>query len=313
MKSKQFFSSLLVFFFLTAFAMPIFAQTETETETEETTTTTTTVEEGVEVEVSENEEEMEVEVEVEEGTEPKEIEFANGKVKIIIEGEDDEVGVDVEVEDDEDEDDGKRKRSGIITRSGMLDFGINSYLFDNSLNLPNELDNFEQRYWGSTNVNLHLLRYRLPLIKGHIYIENGVGFAWNQYRFENNFEFEKGAPEFTPIPLEGDFRKNKLRTTAVEMPLMLTIVPGNKQSNYISAGFYGGLVLGARQKIVDADRNKTIIRDDLNLNKAYYGLEARIGLGPVSFYGKYSLVDLFKEGEGPELTPISIGISLVDF
>lgn len=296
MKNTAILNSILVVLFLAAFAMPTYAQTEGE---------------NTEIEIENEVEEAieEIEEAIEEIEEEIEIETKERRIRIII-GDDDEEdsnGNDEECEEDD------RPRSGIITRSGMLDLGVSSYLFDNQFNLPSELGHLEQEYLGSTNVNLHFLRYRLPLIKGHVYIENGLSAAWNQYKFASNFDITPEVDEHTITALEGDYRKNKLKTTSIEMPLLLTIVPGNKQSQYLSVGAYGGFLLTAKQKLVDASGDKTIIKDDFNLNKVYYGVEGRIGLGPVSFYAKYSLKNLFQDGEGPELTPVSVGITLVNF
>lgn len=312
MKNNQILSSLLVVLFLTAFAMPSFSQSEEATE-------------GVEMEVKETEEEVEVTVSVDEEAEIEEKKAIqierNGKNIQIIIGSDDEEDSDdddYDYEDDEEDCEGDdcddcNKRSGIITRSGMLDLGISTYLDDNNFGLSSEKSDLEQQYLGSTNVNLHFLRYRLPLIRGHVYIENGLSMAWNQYRFNSNFEIDPDSEQFVTIPLDGEYKKNKLKTSALEMPLLLTIVPGNKQSRYLSVGAYGGFMLGAKQKLVDGEGNKTIIKDDFNLNKVYYGLEGRIGVGPISVYAKYSLQNLFKDGQGPELAPVSIGVTLVNF
>lgn len=198
-------------------------------------------------------------------------------------------------------------------RVGLIDIGFSTYFHDGSLNLPATLDNFDQTYGGSLNLNLHVIRHRLPLIKDHVGLEYGLTVSWQQYKFSNDFRI---LEDTIPFAVEDDgtaYKKNKLKTTFLEVPLMLTISPGKRRSFYISGGVYGGVLLGAKQKLKDDNGNKTKIKDDFNLNKFRYGVIGRIGFGPFALYGQLALTDLFKEGQGPQLSPFNVGISILDF
>ncbi|MFK7979264.1 MAG: outer membrane beta-barrel protein [Saprospiraceae bacterium] len=198
-------------------------------------------------------------------------------------------------------------------RVGLIDIGFSTYFHDGSLNLPAELDNFDQTYGGSLNLNLHLIRHRLPIIKDHLGLEYGLTVSWQQYKFANDFKI---LEDTIPFSIEDDgttYKKNKLKTTFLEVPLMLTISPGKRKSFYISGGVYGGVLLGAKQKLKDDNGNKTKIKDDFNLNKFRYGVIGRIGFGPFALYGQLALTDLFKDNQGPQLTPFNVGISILDF
>ncbi|MEM1122783.1 MAG: outer membrane beta-barrel protein [Bacteroidota bacterium] len=199
-------------------------------------------------------------------------------------------------------------------RVGLLDIGFSTYFHDGSLNLPAELDAFDQRYGGSLNLNLHLIRHRVPLFKDNFGIEYGLSVAWKQYRFSNDFRILEDATTFTTEDDGTTYRKNKLKTTFLEVPLMLTLSPNGRRSNfYLSGGIYGNVLLGAKQKLRDNNGNTTKIKDDFNLNKFRYGFIGRIGFGPIALYAQLSATELFKTGQGPELYPFNIGISLLDF
>jgi len=198
-------------------------------------------------------------------------------------------------------------------RVGLIDIGFSTYFHDGSLNLPAELDDFDQTYGGSLNLNLHIVRHRVPIIKNHLGLEYGLTVSWQQYKFANDFRILEDTIPFTVEDDGVDYKKNKLKTTFLEVPLMLTISPGKKKSFYISGGVYGGVLLGAKQKLKDDNGNKTRIKDDFNLNKFRYGAIGRIGFGPFALYGQIALTDLFKEGQGPTLTPFNVGISILDF
>lgn len=198
-------------------------------------------------------------------------------------------------------------------RVGLLDIGFSTYIHDGSLNLPVELDDFDQTYGGSLNLNLHAIRHRLPIIKDNLGFEYGLTVAWKQYKFSNDFKILEDMIPFTVVDDGTAYKKNKLKTTFLEIPLMVTITPGKRKNFYLSGGVYGGVLLGAKQKLKDEDGNKTKIKDDFNLNKFRYGTVGRIGFGPFAVYVQVAMNDLFKVDQGPALTPFNVGISILDF
>jgi len=200
-------------------------------------------------------------------------------------------------------------------RFSLLDLGVSAYLLDGGFGIPDQYESFEQDYNLSLNINWHIFRHRMPIAKKKLGLEYGLTLSWNDYKFDNAFEIVPGQNIFETIPLDKGIRKNKLKTTHLEVPLMLTLTPGKRQSYFISAGVYGGLLIGSKQKIKFSDNSKMKVKDDFNLNKTRFGVEARIGLGAVSFYGRYAFTPLFQDGtEGaPELNPINIGITILGF
>lgn len=196
-------------------------------------------------------------------------------------------------------------------RVGLMDIGFSTYFHNKSLNLPAELDDFDQNYGGSLNFNLHAIRHRLPIVKDKVGIEYGLTLSWKQYKFANDFQIAEDTIPFTIVDDGTKYKKNKLKTTFLEVPLMLTIT--GRRNFYISGGVYGGVLLGAKQKLKDENGNKLKIKDDFNLNKFRYGVVGRVGFGPFAVYAQLAMNGLFKSGQGPELTPFNVGISILDF
>jgi hypothetical protein len=197
-------------------------------------------------------------------------------------------------------------------RLGMLDLGVSSYLFDGNLDLPRDLNDLELLYGGSWNINWHIIRNRIYFVRRAASIEYGLTFSWMHYKFANNFLIDRDATNFEITPLVGEYRKNKLRTTFIEIPLMLTL-SSNKSKIFVSGGGYAGLLLGSQQRLKTENGSKTKVKDDFNLNKFRYGLEGRLGLGPINIYAQYSLVPLFKQDQGPELYPLNVGLTILGF
>ena len=230
---------------------------------------------------------------------------------------DDDLADDSDFEDDDDDfeiniGNNNRNKSSHV-RFSMIDIGISSFLYDGGFNTPEAYPDFDLLYGGSININWHIFRHRLPLQKRKLGLEYGLTLAWNDYKFSNDFIIDEDADDFITTPTEEDLKKNKLKTTFLEVPLMLTWTPGKRQSYFISAGAYAGVLIGSKQKIKTEGGSKSKFHDDFNLNKFRYGLEARLGLGAITFYAQYSLQELFESGQGPEIYPLNIGISLLGF
>ncbi|MEZ4888615.1 MAG: outer membrane beta-barrel protein [Chitinophagales bacterium] len=240
-----------------------------------------------------------------------------GGLKIIIKDKDD--GGEMEIYSDKSDGDYDNKKDcngKVRTRYFMLDLGFNTYLSDGSFNLPSELNDLDLDYGKSLNVNLHLFRQRIGLIGNNLNFMYGLELAWNNYHFENDITLIHDADALMIVDNNIDFKKNKLATTYLQMPVLFNIETNPRQpekSFRISGGAYGGLLLGARTKQKSSENGKVKIKDDFNINKFRYGVIGQVGIGPVNFYVDYALNSLFKDGEGPDLRPLSIGFTLIPF
>lgn len=210
-----------------------------------------------------------------------------------------------------------RNNSRIKTRWILFDMGVSTYLDNGSFNLSPELDQFDQRYGRSLNYQLHVFKQRIGLIKNNVNLLYGLGFDFSNYSFENPITLVKNSnPLFVDVESTIDYKKNKLVTTALNVPLMLNFEtnPNHPGKSFrLSAGVYGGLLIGShtRQKSEEFGNHKE--RDDYNLNKLRYGLVGQIGMGPINFYANYSPQSLFRDGRGPDLQPFNVGLSIIPF
>ena len=59
------------------------------------------------------------------------------------------------------------------------------------------------------------------------------------------------------------------------------------------------------------DQYKT--RDQYNLNPFRYSAMLRCGVGKLDIYATYTLSELFKKNQGPQLYPFTVGITLAGF
>ena len=95
------------------------------------------------------------------------------------------------------------------------------------------------------------------------------------------------------------------------MPLLFEFqIPVNQHEGrvYVNAGVIGGVRIGSHTKVKHGDI-KDKVRSGFNMNAFNYAATARVGYKDVGFFATYSMTPLFETGQGPDLTPFSIGIS----
>jgi hypothetical protein len=78
---------------------------------------------------------------------------------------------------------------------------------------------------------------------------------------------------------------------------------------YLAAGAIGSLYIGSHTKFKYHNGNKQKLKSNYHINQWKYDLTARIGFGDLCIFANYSMTSLFKDGKGPEIHPLMIGIS----
>lgn len=110
-----------------------------------------------------------------------------------------------------------------------------------------------------------------------------------------------------------NYLKNKLSANYVEIPLEFRLHsnPNKKGQQFTwTIGFKAGYLFKSFTKI----RYDNVKRKDYminGLNPLRYGVVSRIGFGRIYITAFYSLSTLFKKDFGPQLTPFSVGISIL--
>lgn len=218
----------------------------------------------------------------------------------------------------------KRKHDKRIRKKNWvgIDLFQNGYLTPgNSITLPDFQDYMSLNY-GLRNLgwNLNLIEKDFRFARGHLQIVTGLGFSFTSYSFKNKTKLNADTSYTVSYPYDAaiDYKKNKLRESFVTVPLLLELNTSRRDSRnfHIAAGVIGGLKLGASTKqilTVDNHTYKTIRKDDYNLFPFKLDATVRIGYGPLTLFGTYSLTPLFETGKGPTLYPFTVGVQIVPF
>ena len=114
---------------------------------------------------------------------------------------------------------------------------------------------------------------------------------------------------FTAVPMF-DFGRGKRIVRQFEED-DVRVAFSSKRGFRIGVGPYVGLRLSNKAKYVFRDgdgREKTKARGGFFLNDFRYGLRAQIGINGFDMFINYDFNELFEDGRGPELNPVSIGV-----
>jgi hypothetical protein len=188
------------------------------------------------------------------------------------------------------------------------DLAVFSLTSDNWTGLPDGIDSKPFRSRGFS----FLFMTEAMNTSHNIGVGAGLGFM-SQNVHTNAYIIDSGSASYlSPIPDSAGLEWNKLSTNFITgaVELRLRTNENNKGEHFkLSLGFQAGYLLQSHKKYEDKN-GKYKTYDIAHLNKFQYGIEGRIGYNKIAINGYYSLVPVFEDGEGPEMFPYSIGISL---
>lgn len=152
----------------------------------------------------------------------------------------------------------------------------------------------------------------------------GAGIASDNMYFDKMYV---GIKDNTPSVVFRDdsdtthFKKYKLSTVYLEAPVELRFSSNpddNKRSFKLAIGAKVGTMLSAmvKGKNLENKSGGTVLEyTSKEKSKRFFqttrlSATGRIGYGAFSLFGSYSITPLFKEGVGPEIRPLTIGLTL---
>ena len=138
----------------------------------------------------------------------------------------------------------------------------------------------------------------------------------NMYSNSVLHDIKADTIKFTSIPNSAEYRKSKVNLVYLDLPIELKL--RWKNGFKLVPGFKVGYLIDSKQKykgdrfdeaIMVKEKTKTIRQ----LEDWSYGFTLRVGYKFVSLYGYYQISNIFQRGKGPEMNPISVGITITPF
>jgi hypothetical protein len=201
-----------------------------------------------------------------------------------------------------------------------FEVGLNNYLTpDNSLVLPPGEEYMDLNTGKSWNWNINFVDFGVGLGTPYVGLTSGLGVEFINYNFDGQNSIMKDPDtgdivEYVP-DYAGYINKSKMNITYLTAPILLEfhIPAGNRKHVRIIGGVIGGVKLWSNTKVKyreSGEKSKEKNKSDFNLSPLRWGATARVGYGPVNLFANYYMTPLFKDGQGPELHPFTVGLAL---
>lgn len=249
------------------------------------------------------------------------LESLEGGSRIRLEKYDDD---DLALYNNQDDKNDDRKRSGRNRFKGNwagIELGFNNFMTaDYSTVMPDDIYFMTLHSGKSNNFSINFVQNSIGFTR-HIGLVTGLGFEWNNYRFDGDNSIEKNSlgeiVELDPaVVLYPDvvLKKSRLKTIYLNVPLLLQLkIPADHNSINIAGGVIGGVKLWSQTKMVTDDDKKIKSNSDFSLSVLRWGPTARVGFGNFQIFATYYMTPMFKASKGPgayDLFPCEIGFSL---
>lgn len=176
---------------------------------------------------------------------------------------------------------------------------------------------FDLRSGKSLSWNLNFMEFAFKNEKKTFGLVTGMGISLNDYAFDSPVTLRKENDYGMTVPVNilqenKSVKKSKLHVNYLTVPLLLEVktplrMGGSRLS--LSAGAIGSLYLGSHTKYKYYDNTKEKTQGNYNINQWKYELTGRIHFGDFTVFANYSMTPLFETGQGPEIHPLTVGIS----
>jgi len=225
-----------------------------------------------------------------------------------------------------------------------VDLGFNWYVTpDFNMNFPAGEDYMNINTPRSLMVNLNPFELNVNLCKNHFGFTTGIGFQLNNYYFSNNYVMLKDSATLVAYQIrdkDGNYvtlKRNKLFNSYITLPLLFEYQTNSHHhlnSFHLTLGVIGGIRLCSYTKQVykNTDQNYTLVDNSGNPIASYYVdhsvvrtygsyhlspfmLDAtlRIGWSYLNLWATCGITQLFQKDKGPEVFPLNIGITLLNW
>lgn len=200
-----------------------------------------------------------------------------------------------------------------------FDIGLNNFRQDNgSFDLPDPWGDMRANNARSINFAWNIVQAGFALGTPNLWILSGVGIEYNNYRFDQDIDLNRGGNVLTYDISDINYSKNKLVSQYLSVPVALKFKsnPRDEEESFdLETGIQLGYLIGAhqKQKWDDGKTQKRKVRGDYHFNDTRFGVYARLGYGGSSIYVKYYPTPVFKENRGPETHTVAVGLSINAF
>jgi hypothetical protein len=211
-----------------------------------------------------------------------------------------------------------------LTHFAGIDFGFCQLMDSNgSLTRDSATQWLSLNNGRSLTCRFNMFEHKFRIYHDYVGIYTGFAIAFNSYDLVNNVDVMADKAENAPHaawvdPQIRNYHQNKLRTTVLQVPLMLEFNSRKeiKKNFNLAFGAIGGWVTSTitKQKWENEFGKYTNRRkEDFEITTLTLDLSARVGYKKTALFVSYGLTPLFNSNKGPVVHPIVFGIQLSQF
>ncbi len=158
-------------------------------------------------------------------------------------------------------------------------------------------------------------QYNFQLAESNSFFSVGIGID-NHNMYSNTRIDNINADTVVFTPITESYKRSKINLTYASIPFEFKYK--FKNGFKISAGFKISYLLSSKDKYVghspDEGGKVNIKRKTIAAVETYaYGFTFRVGYKSFNLFSYYQISNIFKAGNGPELYPISVGLTITPF
>lgn len=159
------------------------------------------------------------------------------------------------------------------------------------------------------------LCYDFPIKKSNFSFAAGVGVGVSNVYLKDQQVMNTDTFSYARFVAETvNYKRYKVTTTYLEAPFEFRFYGNRENRNRgfkAAVGLRVGTLLGTHVKGREESTKVNYKENSRKYLETWrFAATARIGWGNISIYGAYNLTHLYKDGQGPEITPYQLGISL---
>lgn len=183
------------------------------------------------------------------------------------------------------------------------------------------VDSLETK-WNSWGFHFYFM-YDIPIAKSAFSFAPGIGLSGSWVK--NNSWLDESNPDRTVMRPFADTikrKRNSLVRLHFDIPVELRYrsKPNSKNKSFkLAIGAVAGVLMSDHTKLKTSDPVFSQGRGTTKIIKEYkygdlarfkFGPTLRIGYGSINLYGFFNALKLFKNDQGPDVYPISVGLSI---
>ena len=213
-----------------------------------------------------------------------------------------------------------------LTHWGGLDVGANFLMTsDNKMNFEGDDAWMDLNHARSLNWSLNVYEEKIKIFKNYVGIITGLGVGWSSYTFRDSVHLQTSTINVDGQAVDSLYgvydasvglSKNKLRVSQLKIPVLLEFNTSldNERSFHIAAGIIGNWNFSnvyKQEYEQDGYAHEHRSKGDFHIRQLSADAMVRVGYSNFTLFAQYGMQSLFNDNEGPEVYPVTVGLSVV--